>query len=78
MRKPFIQAQLVIIDTLQLVDKLVMAMKRYSRFGRDTVEMIYIKLRDPICKICLYSWIPPHQNKYFLHIDNLALIGGVI
>lgn len=57
-RKCFIHARLVIIGTLQLVDKLVITNKRSSRFGYDLLKMIVILLREPISKTRLSSWTP--------------------
>lgn len=79
MRKPFSHARLVVIDTLQFVDHLVLPGIDSSMFGRDSLEMIGIVQRGPpLSRMRRGDWSPPVTGRHSLHIAGLSSSTGAI
>lgn len=84
MLKPFMHAYLIVIDTLQFLNRLIHPGIDSSSFGRDSLTMIGITHRGPpLPRLRRGNWSPPALDWHALHIVGLSLstdasVGGVI
>lgn len=68
MNKPPSHAKLVIIDSLQFVEHLIISKARSSSFGCASLRLISIEPREPTPKALRHcDWAPPSSNRLALH-----------